>query len=104
MKFAAIMENAGVSTKIFPICGEINVTLYDEDDIIHESDDLRFIKPLFEDNPDSYEKFFDFVSELDTNPDYLSMNVQITQDYVIIFYKSPNSKIFRRTEPTGSFD
>lgn len=104
MKFATIMREAGICTKLFPECGEINVVLYDEDDQIHKKDDVQFIRKLFADNTDSYNKFFDFVDELNANPDCLNMDIQITPDYVIVFYKTPKARIFRRNESPDPLD
>ena len=104
MKFATIMREAGICTRLFPECGEINVVLYDEDNQIHKKDDVQFIRKLFADNLDAYNKFFDFVDKLNANPDCLNMDVQITPDHVVVFYKTPDAKIFRRKEPSGSFD
>lgn len=101
MKFATIMREAGVCARLFPECGEIDVVLYDEDDKVHKKDDVKYIKKLFDGNTDSYNKFFDFVDELNRDPSYLSINVQITPHHVIVFYKTPGAKIFPRTD---SFD
>lgn len=97
MKFATIMREAGISEKLFLECAEINVVLYDEDDEICAKEDIEFIKPLFVENPDSFEKFFNFVDELNSNPDYLTINVLITEHYVVVHYKTNHAKVFRRT-------
>ena len=104
MKFATIMREAGIFERLFLECAKIDVVLYDEDDEINESDDVKFVKPLFEDNPDSFEKFFNFVDELNSNPDYLSINVLITEHYVVVHYKTPKAKSFRRSRPLDPLD
>ena len=103
MKFATIMREAGICTRFFPDCREINVVLYDEDNEIYKKDDIQFVRKLFADNMDSYNKFFDFVDELNIEPDYISIDIQITPDHVIVFYKTPNARIFRR-KPNESCD
>lgn len=104
MKFATIMREAGICTRLFPECGEINVVLYDEDDQIHKKDDVQFVRKLFADNTHSYNKFMEFVDRLNTNPDYMSIDIQITPDHVVVFYKTSNPKIFRRTQPVDPLD
>ena len=104
MKFATIMREAGICTRLFPDCGEINVVLYDEDDQIHKKDDVHFVQKLFADNPDAFNDFFDFVDALNTNPDYLSINIQITRNHVIVFYKTASPKIFCRTQSLDPSD
>ena len=98
MKFATIMREAGICPRLFPECGEIDVILYDEDDKVHKKEEVHYIAKLFADNPTSYDKFFDFVDELNSNPDHLCINIKITPEHVIVFYKSNNAKIFRRTQ------
>ena len=104
MKFATILREAGIYPELFPKCGEINTVLYDSDDQIHEGDDVKFVESLFYRNPDSFNKFVDFVAELDTNPDNSAINVQITETHVIVFYKTPCVKVFRRTQPLDPID
>ena len=101
MKFATIMREAGICSRLFPECGDIDVVLYEEDGKVYKKDDVQYIKKLFDGNTDSYNKFFDFVDELNSAPSYLSINVQITPHHVIVFYKTPGAKIFPRTD---SFD
>ena len=97
MKFATIMREAGINARLFPECGEIDVVLYDDYDKINNKEDISFAKKLFEDNPESYNRFFDLVDKLNCNPDYLSINIQITPERVIVFYKTAQAKYFRRT-------
>ena len=104
MKFATIMREAGICERLFRECTEIDVVLYDEDGEINESDDVKFVQPLFEANPDSFERFINFVDELNSNPDYLSINVLITEHYVVVHHKTPQAKSFRRTPPLDPLD
>ena len=105
--FADVMREAGFQPKLldlFYTCGLIETNIYDEEEELHQENNLKFIKPLFADNPDSFEKFFDFVSELNENPDYLSIDIQITPDHVVVFYKTTHPKVFRRTPPINPID
>ena len=104
MKFATIMREAGICPRLFPECGEINVVLYDENDEIHPKDDVHYITKLFADNPSSYDQFFDLVDELNANPDYLSINIKISPEHVIVFYKTGNPRVFRRTPHLDPLD
>ena len=93
IKFATIIQEAGLNKKDYEKCSEINVTLYDEKNEVNES---HFVEPLFSNNPDSLKKFKDFLVDLEKNP-VPSMNVTIDANYVVVFYKTPNPKIFSRT-------
>ena len=104
MKFATIIREAGICEKLFRECAEIDVVLYDEDDEINESDDVKFVKPLFEDNQGSLERFIKYVDELNSNLDCVSMNVLITEHYVVVHHKTPQAKSFRRTRPLDPLD
>ena len=104
MKFAKILREANISEKFFPKCAEIDVVLYDEDDEINTTDDVKFVKPIFENNLDSFKQFFRFVEELNSNPDYSSINVLITEHHVVVHHKTPYAKAFRRTAPFDPLD
>ena len=97
MKLKTILREASIPETRFPECSEIDVVLYDENDEICTTDDVKFIKPLFEDNPDSLEKFILFIEDLNLKPVYSSINILITKHHVIIHYKTPFYKTFRRT-------
>ena len=104
MKFATILREASISEKFFPKCAKIDVVLYEDDDEINTSDDVKFVKPLFEDNLDSFKQFFNFVEELDKNPEFTSINVLITEHHVVVQHKTPHAKAFRRTAPFDPLD
>lgn len=97
MKFATIMREAGIAEKLFPESAKIDVILYEEFDEIYPEEDVKFIKPLFEENQDSFKKFFNFVEELNSNPDFPSINIFITEHHVVVHYKTHNSMVFRRS-------
>lgn len=97
MKFSTIMREAGITEKIFSKCAEIDVVLYDDEDEVFKEDDIKFVKPLFEENHDSFDKFLNFVDELNSSLDYVSINILITEHYVVVNYKTNHSKAFRRT-------
>ena len=90
------MQEAGVCARIFPICGDIDVILFDDDDNVSKESDVHFVEKLFANNEKSFEEFFDFVGRLDTDPECLSMNIKITSEHVVLFYKTPNARVFRR--------
>ena len=104
MKFATIMREASISEKFFPKCTEINVVLYDEDDEINTTADVKFVRPLFEDNLDSFKRFFKFVEDLNSNPNCSSINVLITEHHVVVHHKTPKAISFRRTAPLDPLD
>ena len=103
MKFATILREVGISSRVFPACGEINVVLYDEMDQIHEEDDVRFIKPLFADNEESYDRFFTIVDKIDSEP-ISKIDLKITENHVVIFYNSPAQVILPRKRPMDPLD
>ena len=95
MRFATILREAGFSSKEFKNCAEIPIVLYDRKDRII-SDDVHFVDKLFRDNQASYEKFYAFLITLEKGPSVSSMDVKIDETSVILFYKSPNFRIFSR--------
>jgi len=104
MKFATILREASICEKFFPECAKIDVVLYDEDGEINTTDDVKFVTTLFEDNLDSFKKFFKYVEELNSNPEYSSINVLITEHHVVLHYRSPKAISFRRTAPFDPLD
>ena len=103
MKFAVILREAGLNPVKFPKSSEISVTLYDEDDLIDDRDDITFTKNLFVNNIASYEGFFQFVERLEKQ-DIESMNIKIDQFFVVVFYKTPNAACFPRETPASCFN
>ena len=95
MKFATIIREAGLNEKDFENCSEISVTLYDAKDRIHENITLHFVEPLFWHNKDSLQKFQNFLVDLEENP-VESINVEIDENHVVVFYKTPNPRFFSR--------
>lgn len=97
MKFATIMREAGIDEKLFPECAKINVVLYDEYDEVCTEENVIFVKPLFAENQDSFKRFINFLGELNLSHDCLTINVLITEHYVITNHKTNHAKVFRRT-------
>ena len=97
---SSVMRAAGFCDKfvnLFDSAGIIPVNIYDEDHELHQEDELHFIKPLFDENPGAFDQFFNLMDEINTNPDYLSIDIQITPEYVIVFYRTAKPRVFRRT-------
>ena len=94
MKLATVLREAGVCTRVFPGCSEIDIVLYDGKDRIVE-DDVHYVESLFAKNIEVFDEFFDFIDELDSEA-ILTMNVKIDEEYVILFYKTSRAKCFRR--------
>lgn len=103
MKFDKIIREAGFRSCQFPKCSQIEVKLYDDEDNISSESDIHFSKKLFADNPKSATSFFNFLCFLEKKP-VMSMNVEIDEHYLIVFYKSPQAESFRRTEPMDPID
>ena len=103
MKFATILREVGICSRVFPACGEIDVVLYDEMDQIQEEDDVKFVKPLFTDNAESYDRFCDIVDKLDSDP-VSEISIKITETHVVVFYKSPSQVILPRKNAMTPLD
>lgn len=95
MKFANIIREAGLNLDNFEKCTEISINLYDEKDKVNENNDVHFVEPLFSHNSNSLQKFQDFLVDLEKSP-VSSMNIEIDENYVVVFYKKPNPKFFSR--------
>jgi len=107
MKFATIIREAGIATKLFPnVAEKLQVVLYDLDDNTTE-DDVHYVEGLFDNNRIS---FCNFVNWLNAFESIMEMEfektipVQITENYVTIYYNTPGAIHFRRTEPMEPID
>ena len=94
MKLSTILREAGVVERPFLECSEIKVNLYDEDDNLITEDDVVFSEKLFANNERSYNDFFEWVDNLD--PDYYSINIQVTPLHVVLHYNTPEATVLRR--------
>ena len=104
MKFATVMRVAGLADYFMehcPVAAVTPITLLDGKGRVEENENVRYAKPLFENNPQSFEEFLGFVTdEVDTN--HIShMTVTITVDYVKCSFDG-RSVSFSRRPP--SFD
>ena len=99
-KMADVMREAGFNSKFLDLffdAGLINVKITDETGEEHQEAELKFVRPLFADNPISFDKFFNFISDLNENPDYIEIEMQITAECVVVFPQTPHAKVFFRT-------
>ena len=103
MKFATILREAGICERHFPISSEIEIRLFDGDDEFETQEDVHYNEPLFVNNNDSYNKFFDLADKLDFDP-VMSMDIKIDKNYVIVFYGTPEQIAFRRANSMQPLD
>ena len=96
MKFAEIIREAGFTPCCFPKASQISVTLYDRNERVVKEETIHYFQPLFVDNPQSQKNFFVFLHALEEQEHVQEMNAKIDQYVVILFYKSPDAKIFLR--------
>ena len=95
MLFAHIIREAGGSHKNFPNASKILITLYDEKDRVDSDETVYFMEPLFARNRREQSRFFNYLKTLESSP-VSEMNVRIDAASVILHYKSPKAKVFRR--------
>lgn len=103
MKFAVILREAGYNTEEFKECSKTEVVLYDRKQRINTAEDLHFAEKLFANSEHSYKRFYAFLKHLEKAP-VQSMDVMISENFVILFYKSANIKLFPRTTPLCPID
>lgn len=104
MKFAEIVREAGVNSEDVPYVAQLPVTLYDRKRRVIEGETIKFVEPLFKENPASHESFLNFCVELEqqlaSNSVYreLSSNLsaQISESALILWYDSCGPYIFLR--------
>lgn len=103
MKFATILREAGICERHFPISSEIEIRLFDGDDELEMQEDVHYNEPLFVNSMDSYNKFFDLVDKLDSDS-VISMDIKIDENYVIVFFGTPQQIAFRRAATMQPLD
>ena len=103
MKFAEIIRNAGLEVARFPNCANINIRLYDGKDRVNSAESVEYTRPLFVENPNSLNKFFNFLTGLEKE-NVTSMNVKVDVDSVVVFYQNPRAKVFLRKKPMNPID
>lgn len=96
MRFATILREAGLSTDDFKNCAEIPIILYDRKDRTITDENIHFVERLFQHNPDAYQKFSAFLTELEKNPPHSPINVRIDESAVSVFYRTHRCRIFLR--------
>lgn len=104
MKFATIIRAANHNVGFFQKCDAISITLYDGKDRVVNCD-VHYAEPLFKHNLKSFREFGQLLREWELEgicP--TSMNVKIDIDHVILFYKTPQAKIFPRKAPMDPLD
>ena len=105
MKFATILRESGFSVKDFKKSSEISIILYDRKDRIDNVEDIKFVHTLFSNNTKSFIDFYEFVKELENNPEPPAcINVKIDEYSVVVFYKTPQAKVFLRKEGINPMD
>ena len=94
--FGTIIKEAGSRRILFPHSSKIDIVLYDSKDRKIQ-EEVHFSKPLFADNIYSASKFYNFLNFLEESEPVSSMNIKIDEDYLIIFYNTPQAIFFKRT-------
>jgi len=100
MKFSTVMKAAALHTLQYPAAEDIDITLYDGKDQIETNENVRYVEPLFINNPQSFDDFLMFVCDVLDTEFILHMNVKIDEDEVVCFYKTENAVTFSRKPPS----
>ena len=108
MKFAEIIREAGIDISCparFPKISCMEVHLYDGKDRVSSEESVKFVEPLFKENPNSHANFYAFIVGLENEKDTpKEMNVKIDISSVILFYKDPRAIAFMRTPRPDPLD
>jgi len=104
MKLEEIIREAGVCLELFPKCCQRDVILYDDDGQLSELEHLYLNPKFFEDNFDSFVKFVDFLESMESSSINSAINVQITEEHLILFFRTPHPKLFFRKAPDNHLD
>ena len=97
MKFDGVIRVVGVSPSIFPKISQIDLVLYDCKDRIETNSKLKFAEDLFKNNYKEGLRFINYLISMERTSKTLDeISVLIDEHSVILFYKTPNAKIFRR--------
>ena len=103
MKFATIIQKAGLNKDVFPKCSQIPVIVYDRKDRVYLAINLNFVMPLFEENRNSFIEFSHFLEKLEKDPPS-TLDVKIDEASVVLFYKKPQEKVFSRIKSLDPID
>lgn len=79
------------------------LSLYDGDDEKHIGDDAVFIEDLFAKNPNERARFIEVLDALEKDTPSIIV-AKITENHVILFYKTPKPQIFSRRVPFDPLD
>ncbi|MCI9087167.1 MAG: hypothetical protein HFJ32_01200 [Clostridia bacterium] len=104
MKFAEIVREAGLNTEDVPHVSQLPIILYDSKRRAIEDETIKFVEPLFKENPASHKSFFNFCTELEQQlasssvyQDFSSsLSAQISESALILWYDSCGPYIFLR--------
>lgn len=104
MKFAEIIQEAGITPEDVPHVSQLSIDLYDRKRRVIEGETITFANPLFKENIASYLSFSNFCTELEkkltdssTNQEFSSgLSAQISESALIIWYGSDGPYVFLR--------
>ena len=104
MKFAEIVREAGVNSEDVPHVSQLSIILYDRKRRVIEGETIKFVEPLFKENPASHESFLNFCTELEqqlaNSSEYRELSSglysQISESALILWYDSCGPYIFLR--------
>ncbi len=97
MKFDEIIRVVGVNPSIFPKINQIDLVLYDRKDRIEIGDNIKFAEELFKNNYKEGLRFINYLISMERSSKSISsISVLIDDHCVVLFYKTPNAKFFRR--------
>jgi hypothetical protein len=103
MKFDEVIRVVGVIPSIFPKISQIDLVLYDCKDRIVTGSKLKFAEDLFKNNFKEGLRFINYLISIEISSKTLDeISVLIDEYSVILFYKTPNAKIFRRSPKSMS--
>lgn len=98
MKFDEIIRVVGVNPSIFPKVSQIDLVLYDCKDRIVNCSKLKFAEELFKNNYKEGLRFINYLISMERSSKSCSnITVLIDEHSVVLFYKTPNAKVYRRT-------
>ena len=103
MKFAAIIKETGIDLKEFKNCSQIPIVLYDRKNRIISDENLHYAEKLFANSSHSLKRFYHLLNTLEKEP-VQSLDIMISENFVVLFHKSPNAKLFPRTTPICPID
>lgn len=97
MKFADIIECAGINPKLFPNLALIPTKYYGRKNCkLQESPKVN--KPVFYNRPDSLIRFIKFLNEREKSNDFSEVIVKIEDSVLCVYYKGHNPALFMRAK------